>query len=338
MPTTLKDIAAAAGVSIGTVDRALKNRGRINPEVAERIKELAREMDYHQNKIAAGLVTRTKNYKIAVILHITGNNFFDEILKGIRKAEKEIRDYGMSIKIYPCEDFNAAMQLSNIETAIEEGANAIVIVPINAPIIGKKIRQLHKENFPVVFLNTYLNRVPALSSIHCDYFRSGKIGGKLIDLFSRGSGHVMAFFPSTVMLGNNVRKEGFEKYFESCSSGLILEKIVELTNNGEINYETMVAELKAHSDVDSVLFCGDADIALRALEAIDRPINAVFYNYDNVSRQALSHAQINAAIAQEAKEQGYQAVNVIFQYFLSGKVPPKEILMDSQIMLRECIE
>ena len=29
MPTTLKDIAAAAGVSIGTVERALKNRDRI---------------------------------------------------------------------------------------------------------------------------------------------------------------------------------------------------------------------------------------------------------------------------------------------------------------------
>ena len=34
--TTLKDIAAAAGVSIGTVDRALKDRGRVNPQVAQK--------------------------------------------------------------------------------------------------------------------------------------------------------------------------------------------------------------------------------------------------------------------------------------------------------------
>ena len=44
MPTTLKDIAAAAGVSIGTVERALKNRDRINPQVAERIRQIAKEM------------------------------------------------------------------------------------------------------------------------------------------------------------------------------------------------------------------------------------------------------------------------------------------------------
>ena len=41
--TTLKDIAAAAGVSIGTVDRALKDRGRVNPQVAQHIKDLAKE-------------------------------------------------------------------------------------------------------------------------------------------------------------------------------------------------------------------------------------------------------------------------------------------------------
>ena len=84
--TTLKDIAAAAGVSIGTVDRALKDRGRVNPQVAQHIKDLAKEMDYHPNKIASGLVNRSRNYKLAVILHITGNDFFNEILKGVKKA------------------------------------------------------------------------------------------------------------------------------------------------------------------------------------------------------------------------------------------------------------
>ena len=38
MAVTLQQIAEAAGVSRGTVDRALNNRGRIRPEVEERIK------------------------------------------------------------------------------------------------------------------------------------------------------------------------------------------------------------------------------------------------------------------------------------------------------------
>ena len=46
MAVTLQQIAEAAGVSRGTVDRALNNRGRIRPEVEERIKRIAREMGY----------------------------------------------------------------------------------------------------------------------------------------------------------------------------------------------------------------------------------------------------------------------------------------------------
>ena len=38
MGVTIRQIAEAAGVSRGTVDRALNNRGRIRPEVAERIR------------------------------------------------------------------------------------------------------------------------------------------------------------------------------------------------------------------------------------------------------------------------------------------------------------
>ena len=36
MGVTLQQIAEAVGVSRGTVDRALNDRGRIKPEVAER--------------------------------------------------------------------------------------------------------------------------------------------------------------------------------------------------------------------------------------------------------------------------------------------------------------
>ena len=50
MPVTLKQIAELAGVSRGTVDRALYNRGRVNPEVAARIRAIADELGYQPNR------------------------------------------------------------------------------------------------------------------------------------------------------------------------------------------------------------------------------------------------------------------------------------------------
>ncbi|MFQ9125618.1 MAG: LacI family DNA-binding transcriptional regulator [Butyricicoccaceae bacterium] len=44
MAVTLVEIASLAGVSRGTVDRALNNRGRVDPEVADRVRRIAAEL------------------------------------------------------------------------------------------------------------------------------------------------------------------------------------------------------------------------------------------------------------------------------------------------------
>ena len=55
MAVTLQQIADAAGVSRGTVDRALNHRGRIRPDVEERIQKLAREMGYQPSRAGRAL-------------------------------------------------------------------------------------------------------------------------------------------------------------------------------------------------------------------------------------------------------------------------------------------
>ena len=42
---TLKQIAELAGVSIGTVDRALNDRGRISTDTKEKILKIAKQLD-----------------------------------------------------------------------------------------------------------------------------------------------------------------------------------------------------------------------------------------------------------------------------------------------------
>ncbi|MBQ9117202.1 MAG: helix-turn-helix domain-containing protein, partial [Clostridia bacterium] len=46
---TTTQLARICGVSQGTVDRALHNRGGINPETKARILEIAKEYDYRPN-------------------------------------------------------------------------------------------------------------------------------------------------------------------------------------------------------------------------------------------------------------------------------------------------
>ena len=76
MAGTIKEIAERAGVSRGTVDRALNNRGRIKPEVAERIMAIAKELDYHSNrKTKKNTQKADKNIKIGVITQLSEASF-----------------------------------------------------------------------------------------------------------------------------------------------------------------------------------------------------------------------------------------------------------------------
>ena len=83
MPVTLQQIAEAAGVSRGTVDRALKNRGRVNAEVAERIRKIAKEMGYQPSRAGRALAMAKKNVKIAVILQSAQTPFMNLVSEGI---------------------------------------------------------------------------------------------------------------------------------------------------------------------------------------------------------------------------------------------------------------
>ena len=60
---TIKDIADLAGVSRGTVDRVLNNRGAVNSQTAEKIMEIVRALDYRPNKAGTALAAQKKKYR-----------------------------------------------------------------------------------------------------------------------------------------------------------------------------------------------------------------------------------------------------------------------------------
>ena len=66
--TTMKEIAQAAGVSVSSVSLVLNGRdsGRINPQLANRIRETAERMGYQPNVLARSLRTN-RTYMIGFI-------------------------------------------------------------------------------------------------------------------------------------------------------------------------------------------------------------------------------------------------------------------------------
>ena len=64
---TIKDIAKMAGVSKGTVDRVLHNRGKVSQKALDSVNKILEEIDYQPNMLARSLKAN-RTYRIATLL------------------------------------------------------------------------------------------------------------------------------------------------------------------------------------------------------------------------------------------------------------------------------
>ena len=124
MPVTVKQIAELAGVSRGTVDRALNGRGNVRPEIEKKILAIAQEMGYTPNRAGKALAYQRKNLSFGMIANAEGNEFFDEVLRGARTAIDEYADFGISLQIAGGRRYDVDQQLSQLEQMRSAGVSA----------------------------------------------------------------------------------------------------------------------------------------------------------------------------------------------------------------------
>lgn len=88
MSVTIKDIARICGVSVGTVDRALRNRPGISPQTRERVLATADKHGYKPNMLARSLKVR-RTFEIGLIVHDLENEFFSQLVNSVQETAWE---------------------------------------------------------------------------------------------------------------------------------------------------------------------------------------------------------------------------------------------------------
>ena len=121
MAVTLAEIAALAGVSRGTVDRALNDRGRVDPKVAARVRRIAAERGYRPNR-AGRMLARAKNpIRIGVIVQSVETMFMHTVFEEIERASAHFTTTGAEVLVRPLEGIDAQQQLDVIDELLEAG-------------------------------------------------------------------------------------------------------------------------------------------------------------------------------------------------------------------------
>lgn len=99
MPTVIRprllDVAEAADVSIATASRALSGTAGVSPRIAEKVRNVARELGYVANMHARYLAGGSSQ-SIGLVVHEIGDPYFSEIASGVLGVATE---RGLTVQI-----------------------------------------------------------------------------------------------------------------------------------------------------------------------------------------------------------------------------------------------
>lgn len=327
MAVTIQQIAEAAGVSRGTVDRALNNRGRINPEVADRIKQIAEEMGY-VSKNRKRSATQKGQIRIGVVTQLARSSFMLEVNRGIRQAAKELEEKGIELLVREGLSVDEEEQLVAIDALVKEGIHGIAVMPVDCESIRMKLNWLIEEKkIPVVTFNSDIVGTKRSCYVGMDNRKSGRTAAGLLGMLTGGTGKILVitgFFSNHV---NNERVDGFVEELKNSFPDLELAGVQGSFDDRDEVERIVVNTLLNVPGINGIFAAsGGQEGIARAYEKLklERRPFTVIYDLTPNNRKALADDVADFLIDQEAYVQGYQPPLILADLLQKGKKVEEE--------------
>ncbi|MCQ2611716.1 MAG: LacI family DNA-binding transcriptional regulator [Treponema sp.] len=340
MAVTIKDIAEKAGVSRGTVDRVLHNRPGVNPEVAKRVKALADEMGFIPNKAGKILAARKQPIKFVCLLPGKANLFFDEVIQGIRRAESELSDYGVTVDIKYVKDYSPQNHVKAITKVTTTGYSGLCIATLDTPEVQLAIHQAIENGLPVVSVNTDIPDSGRICYVGTDYSRSGKTAAGMLSLTTNDELNILVITGSYNVRGHKERIKGFLSGLDTHNLSYNVTGTIEAQDDDECAYQKTLEFLKEHTTVNC-LFIAAAGCAgaCRAVKKLNRKgLHIIAFDEVPAIKDYIHDGLIKFTISQEPQMQGYMSINRLFSWLMEeGKRKPDDYITNTIIKIAENI-
>lgn len=332
---SLKDIAERSGVSIGTVDRVIHNRGRVSKSSIEKVNSVLEELDYTPNPMARSLRNNTI-HKIGVLIPDPKKDaYWIPCETGINEVIREFKafDVHVDVKLFDPSKPRSFSLLGN--RLLENLPNAMLLVPLFEQESARLLDKLEKSNVPTATFNS-LPKTSVKSYVGQDLVMSGRVAAKLIQ-GTIGKTSEIAVVHIDESINNAVhmrdKEDGFKSYF--ADTGQPRKIHVVSVARGELvqSLENLVRE---RPKLEGVFVTNSKTYeVVWALEKIGRHAKLVGYDLLPENVACLKNGQIEFLIHQTPKTQASLSLKGLIETLLFRKEVPKAQLLPIGIINSE---
>jgi LacI family transcriptional regulator len=243
MPTTISDVAKAAGVSTATVSRVLNGNTEVDPVMAARVRAAVKNLSYRPSRVARSLRTRRSSVWTLIISDIR-NPFFTDMVRGVEDVAF-LNGYSVVL----CNsDENIVKELDYLQLALAENMAGVMLTPASRS--KTDISGLTAHGVPVVTVDRRL--------------KAGGVDSVLVDNFK---GAEMAV---THLAEAGYRRIGYVSGPTSISTGA--ERLAGYRNGVRTHKLRTGSDLVRYGDFHAE----GGKIAMQQLLALENAIDAVF--------------------------------------------------------------
>lgn len=334
---TLDDLAKELNISKGTVDRAIHNRPGVSAKTKAKVLALVEKYNYRPDKLARMMSLKGEKLKIGVVCPKEPAFFWEQIILGLKAAEEELLDFGLELTcefVGPLREANAIM--ASMDSIVEAGVKALIIVPVESRELEEKINELKKQGITVVTLNDDLVNSQRLFYVGPQLRQSGRVAADFLGKILQGKGKVATVTSKVKSFEYKQRLQGFQEVLQECYPSL--ELAAHYTIDPE-NPETLTLDFK---ELAGIYNADGATLALLAEKLESEKIVLVGHELSQKVGVLLEEGVIDAVISQDPFSQGYFTVKYLFDFLVDGTKPPSlqlsprlELVMKENFSLNE---
>lgn len=342
----IKDIAAVANVSPGTVDRVLHKRGKVSKEKKERVEKALKEMAYKPNIIARSLATNKEYDFAALIPFFEEGEYWEKVSDGIKLAEKELKTFNVRIGFFFYDQYDEKSIEESIEKILAQTPDGVLI----STLFGEKISRLSIDldalKIPYIFIDALIPKHNNLAYFGSDSYSGGKIAAQLIlKEIDKHSDIVIANYhtgmkKTSTQIKN--RENGFRDMLEENNFGGKIHTI----NYSDSGFDNPSAfnELLAGSEacaIGCIAFNSQIYKFIDLIETQDLDTKKLrFVGYDTVAKniEALKKGKISFLISQRAEMQGHDGIMALANHLIYARNVEKTNYMPIDILIKENID
>jgi LacI family transcriptional regulator len=328
-------IAELAGVSIGTVDRALHGRAGIRDSTRQKILAIAKQLAYIPHPAARAL-SIGRALRIGVCIPKEVHFFYDQMRAGIEDEAVRASSLGLDLIHRPTPGLGEN-EKQNITDLLGSGVAAMIITPGDPKVVGPLIDKAEKTGIRVVCTTTDAPQSHRSSLVSIDPELSGRLAAELMVKFLPTSSKAAVVTGMLSTQEHRAKAKGFRAAFEGDCPGGEVVAVLEAHESAEESYRKTRALLdeqpQLHGIYVSTVNCMPVVRAIQERKLAGK-VRLITTDLFQQMIPHLEHGTIAASIYQDPYLQGQTAVRILVDHFNHGAPIPSTCYLNPGIVLR----